>query len=1446
MAGPQNAQDFIRALKASSDPPHVGGPPKIDIAAEAWTNTALYVPNKAEAIVEWILTRLLKDRSKDRSSTPVRDSRYWALLARVLAFPGADKHGDGGRAVRIWLVPLLNRVPVAPIILSYLESVAAEGSLDSAQHSLFTQCIGVLWPLAVPKINPETLLECFGAALQLVVVLRDPDSSDGGLQALDDRRALSLIVSSYRTALTNSGSKRKQLCALFLQKHLYSWLQVATRSTEGGGVQLTLASDIYDAGIETIFGLDILKQAADQKHESALADSLERILATAPETVLRPLPRLFASYVQAVKRHKSALFGQGSSQAPGHVAEQLQAAAMAFYGTCDALARAGEEDAFWQCRVALLEVVERENLLNLKDENAKGLLRQDGDTAVGALTTPSDAQHPDRLDCAVKILAVLTRIDYDLMSARSAAIFPRLVAIPPAIASALQYLELLLEFDSKTRNLPATIAHLSGAFSVQHLQRIPDGPQGAYNAASAGPLTSLQFFDRLSSAVHSFLTPGQVLETIGDVTRILADAYELFLEHDTKISADRGDGPRKKRKKDASAPQDHTEPEYCATSFALIARTMVVILRSVPLHTLTEDVRAEAQRLISDIYSSVAIRALKDGLTVSGRAESRHWQTALIGALRLHYGLVRAPGLDSQPLLDQEILQAMLSLTSAAGSIPELTVETFRTLLHQCSLDTLPTADVLESLLAYLEAHLPSYKTAWTGKAHTLSSDAESALALLHLLADRWLPYFDAWSTPEHRKRFAQIVTNAKLEKAHSSSSGLTVPIVITRMLHDAQFWELINIRDSFLAQLNEQTASLDKLKLAELLTATSSTPKKARHDNSHFLAAYDILLLTPPEYLPRPMQVDFLRRGFVADALASEALRSPKSKGSKTSSRQLLVVREFLRRTIAYLGNVESVMTKEFLYHLTEHASAHDQAGGTSGDDLRAVTMELIDMYQGALVRSAKKGSSKVVADLVHRYAESYTSGGSFVCNRPSLLLIDCIAREGSVKDFPTEIIQALRELYAQMLSSSLKHLSPLVTGVSHAPLDLDVLDSWSHTQILRRWLKEEVEEDIPFLGQPLSRRLLSWGGDKKQAVDLAPVVLSILLGEVQAVPSAERAERLQYVVVVYLSLVRVCGRHDAAVLESRMRTACRTFSPEDFGVLLELLFEALPVGSGLSTEDTASLIRFSAVVLRDAPESTSKICQSFTTRSLNLFANDERFTYVSSLRGEVVDFIVRQCNERPASLRVADLSSLWSILRALLTGSPTHDETTDPAIFNGAVNILSALVRLRRDLVLNTLPHLGFALRQLISCLRSLRPQLGGKQRRLVLDTLPRWLAPAHALGAAESRALARLLTTLTTKTMVRTHGADTPKPEALARPFAKHAAYVLTAYVDAVGDPLCFVAAGVRRELQPGLYALCDMLGEHNRDAMMVSALDAGGKATMKALWKEYEKQRYVGKG
>lgn len=221
--------------------------------------------------------------------------------------------------------------------------------------------------------------------------------------------------------------------------------------------------------------------------------------------------------------------------------------------------------------------------------------------------------------------------------------------------------------------------------------------------------------------------------------------------------------------------------------------------------------------------------------------------------------------------------------------------------------------------------------------------------------------------------------------------------------------------------------------------------------------------------------------------------------------------------------------------------------------------------------------------------------------------------------------------------------------------------------------------------------------------------------------------------------------------------------------------------------------------------------------------------------------------------AIRSVDLSNIWSLLNRILSGSSEHDSTTTFPIFHHVTTIVGALIRLRRDLVVDTLPHLSLVLRRLMMLTRKIRPQLGAKQSKIVTDTFPSWLSASQPISTDEARALARLLTSLTTKTVPRTRAhtrastsTESQKAGSLAKPFAKHASYVLVAYVDAFNDPLCIINAEMRRELEPGLFALCEMVGEHSRDALMVSALDSGGKTIMKSLWRDYEKQRYVGKG
>ncbi len=58
-----SSQDFIRALKASSDPPVANGPSKIEISRAVWQNLDLYVLCKEELIADWILTQFHKDKA---------------------------------------------------------------------------------------------------------------------------------------------------------------------------------------------------------------------------------------------------------------------------------------------------------------------------------------------------------------------------------------------------------------------------------------------------------------------------------------------------------------------------------------------------------------------------------------------------------------------------------------------------------------------------------------------------------------------------------------------------------------------------------------------------------------------------------------------------------------------------------------------------------------------------------------------------------------------------------------------------------------------------------------------------------------------------------------------------------------------------------------------------------------------------------------------------------------------------------------------------------------------------------------------------------------------------------------------------------------------------------------------------------------------------------------
>lgn len=94
------------------------------------------------------------------------------------------------------------------------------------------------------------------------------------------------------------------------------------------------------------------------------------------------LPRLFLSYVQAVKRHRGAVFSQSSNVgSTAALNDEVNAASMRFLANCETVVSGGDDAAIkeavvWNARLRLLEVVLDEKLFNIQQEDAVVVLNR--------------------------------------------------------------------------------------------------------------------------------------------------------------------------------------------------------------------------------------------------------------------------------------------------------------------------------------------------------------------------------------------------------------------------------------------------------------------------------------------------------------------------------------------------------------------------------------------------------------------------------------------------------------------------------------------------------------------------------------------------------------------------------------------------------------------------------------------------------------------------------------------------------------------------------------------------------------------------------------------------------------------------------------------------------------------------------------------------------------
>jgi hypothetical protein len=134
---------------------------------------------------------------------PVLDLRYWKLLQGVCLSVDSKK----SKTVSVdsaWLQPLLNRVPLLPIVLSLLSnSLDLPAQRRSELYLQSSKSLVFLWSLAAPKFALDALLDCFGAVLRVI----ETQIISGEVSGLFEISGL--VTSSLRTALSNVLNKKK-------------------------------------------------------------------------------------------------------------------------------------------------------------------------------------------------------------------------------------------------------------------------------------------------------------------------------------------------------------------------------------------------------------------------------------------------------------------------------------------------------------------------------------------------------------------------------------------------------------------------------------------------------------------------------------------------------------------------------------------------------------------------------------------------------------------------------------------------------------------------------------------------------------------------------------------------------------------------------------------------------------------------------------------------------------------------------------------------------------------------------------------------------------------------------------------------------------------------------------------------------------------------------------
>ncbi|CAE6490687.1 unnamed protein product [Rhizoctonia solani] len=1320
-----SSQEFIRALKAPKDPPRPEGTRKIDLARQAWELETLFIPSKAEVIVEWVLQSLL---TTEETTSGVLDGKSWKLLADIVTQSDTNLN-----AIHPWLNGVINRVAIWPIFARVLRALGSVPGSDQGLDGLrvVTSVARVLLRPASLKANCDTVAGCFWEVLGLFAARHDDETLL--LTALE---LSEVIVSTFESSFAHCSNKKKvrtrpnetkcylprfipEIAVALVDHHLDSWLRQSQTFHSENSLS-KFRHRLFDVGSSAIFTPEHMRSIFQH------SDTHPVLLATASS------PQIFAVYVSALRTHKLAVFLDNS----GGLVKRIRVAARELF----ARSVAGRE---WSVVAQLVKSAEELQVVDDEWANDLGALV---DSAVHALDNEWTEEQARIGVHVCSTLACILRLNFDMVEPFTERLLSGLCDVPwGVLAEAGTVFQLLLDYHSKARTLPNFLPRLASA-----------GSREFYCATCVGPMFDPAFTARLRRSVSAFLTPGQILPC---TQRLLSDLASNLRAVQT------AEPPRKKRRTSSGGNRDS---ESRAVHVALASRVVVHVLSSLPVKTLKPDAFEELRACVDEFDRGV----LSETVSALVNLERLSWadQIVLAAVLRIRYTLrqnrcpVQSRHVPNNIAAEEAPMIGIVQDEFVSG---ELVTEIVR-VLTQGQRSKEHICGVWGAALARIQRDAENQQdSCWNGSlAHT---ESHVWFPLWVLLLDRHLQIIESNLSVEQLEAVLNLFIT--MNRAADNGNGVTSANLFDKTIALAQFWEMPNIRKTLNGKITHDTSSLDEADLHKALKAM----RKGRAP---------VLLSRAP----------------CADVLA-------------TRSKDRAAVRVVLRQ-LSSGGTL--ILPEEYVRYLLDPQLQAVREPPSSPQDADDV-LSILDMSFRAYSRVAKEtgtpddivGVLRAVETLQLFDLPYWDDPNAVISIRATLSLLNTILETwGTSSTLPERIHTPVVEILQQIYNRVEQTEQAVTDLLAEAARTLELCEQWfkpGGTKTSRR-------------ARRFLRTLLSQNSVASEAL------LRLLTREIR---HADEDVRL---LIAAFTLNAQCHNADMSQgAEQSFGEACRRISAQQHGALTEEIVTLL-----LETETNhtyrVATIRMASLAIRFAPEGTSKVRRKTTTAVLHALA---RLPQLMMFQEACTNLVAEICTDRANALTGPDIAAIW----ILLDRATTSTEEIFLGTYSSIVAALNSLVRFRRDLLTPTLAQLAALLARLVRILRLRTSHAIGAPQRSV---------ESQASLTGKATELARLLVGLSTKTVVRLPGSNKPeqatKAESLARPFARHAPYLLVAYAESAAD----MSTAVRNAMKPGLFALCVVCGTPARDMIMVTMLGAVEKEVFGALWREWEAQKYTGKG